>query len=88
MELNISADLELGRHELVVGELESAVEEHPYREPLWYLLIDALARGGRRVEALRTCTRLRHVLREVGVSPGAELDLHERRILEGDTAAR
>ena len=88
MELNMSADLELGRHELVVGELESAVEEHPYREPLWYLLIDALARGGRRVEALRTCARLRHVLREVGVSPGAELDLHERRILEGDIAAR
>ncbi len=84
MELSLEADLALGRHELVVGELEVAVEEHPYRERLWYLLIQALARDDRRVEALRACARLRRVLREVGIAPGSDVTEIERRILGGD----
>ncbi len=59
MELSMSADLALGRHELVVGELETAVREYPYRERLWYLLIEALTLGDRRVEALRAGAELR-----------------------------
>ena len=73
----------LGNHELVVGELESAVEESPYREHLWYLLITALARCGRRVEALRACTRLREELRGVGLTPADRLSTMERQILAG-----
>lgn len=80
MELRIEADMALGRTELVVGALESAVEEHPYRERLWYLLIDALADEGRRVEALRACDRLRGVLGEVGLVAGHELQQREDRI--------
>ncbi len=83
MELSIEADLALGNHELVVGELELSIEEHPYREHLWYLLIDALAGSGRRVEALRACRRLRNVLAEVGVQASDDLLSLEQQILEG-----
>ena len=88
MELSIEAELALGNDELVVSELEVAVEEHPYREHLWYLLIDALAGSGRRVEALRTCRRLRSVLAEVGVQPTDDLQTVEQEILEGHTATQ
>jgi DNA-binding SARP family transcriptional activator len=83
MELSIEADLALGNHELVVSELEVAIEEHPYREHLWYLLIEALAGHGRRVEALRACRRLRDMLAEVGVEASDDLRSIEQQILEG-----
>lgn len=73
MELRLTADFALGRSDLVVGVLEAAVEENPYRERLWLLLIEALAREGRRVEALRTAERLRQMLGEVGLDAGAAL---------------
>jgi DNA-binding SARP family transcriptional activator len=85
MELSIEADLALGNHELVVSELEVAVGEHPYHEHLWYLLIEALAGHGRRVEALRACRRLRTMLAEVGVQPADDLQSLEQQILEGHT---
>ena len=87
MELRLAADLSLGNHGLVVGELESAVEEHPYREHLWYLLIEALDRCGRRVEALRACARLRRVLAEVGLEASGELLSIEQGIVAGHTIA-
>lgn len=87
MELSVEADLALGNHELVVGELEVAIEEDPYREHLWYLLIEALAGSGRRVEALRACRRLRNVLAEVGVEAGDDLESLEQQILEGHALA-
>ncbi len=83
MELSLAADLALGRHALVVGELESAVEEHPYREHLWLLLVRALALDGRRVEALRAAARLRRILAEVGLEPSSELATVELWVLEG-----
>ena len=88
MELSIEAELALGNHDLVVGELEVAIEEHPYREHLWYLLIGALAGRGRRVEALRVCRRLREVLAEVGVEAGDDLLSLEQQILEGHPLSR
>lgn len=81
MELALACELALGRTAAVVAELESAVEEHPYREHLWHLLIDALARDGRRVEALRAAQRLRGVLAEVGLGPSEELTALENQIL-------
>ena len=80
MELALGAEIELGHHEIAAAELESAVQEHPYRERLWYLLADALRRDGRRIEALRACDRLRHVLAEAGLEPEPELVELERRI--------
>ena len=84
MELVLESDLMLGHAELVVGELESAVEEHPYREHLWHLLVVALAQCDRRVEALRACARLRAELAEVGLAPGDDLLATEQDILAGD----
>ncbi len=81
MELSLEAELALGRHWLAVGELENAVEEYPYRERFWYLLIEALIQGGRRVEALRMCSRLREVLAEVGLAGEERLTEIEDRIL-------
>ena len=83
MELRLEADLALGHAGLVIGLLETAVEEYPYRERLWLLLIEALARDGRRVESLRTADRLRHVLGDVGLEPGAALVALEEEIHAG-----
>lgn len=83
MELMLESELALGRHELIIGELESAVVEHPYHEALWYLLIEALTRSGRRVEALRACHRLRNVLAEAGLEGGERLTEREQAILRG-----
>jgi DNA-binding SARP family transcriptional activator len=83
LELDLEAELALGRHEIIVAELQGAVEEQPYRERFWYLLIEALLRDDRRVEALRTCSRLRDRLVEVGLEVGDELRQLEDRILAG-----
>jgi DNA-binding SARP family transcriptional activator len=72
-ELLLEAEAAMGHHEIVVAELESAVLEHPYREGMWFLLIDALRRDGRRIEALRVCREFRAILAELGVEPGEKL---------------
>lgn len=84
MELALEAEIALGGHEIAVAELESAVQEHPYRERLWYLLIEALRRDHRRVEALRACQNYRHVLAEAGLDPADEFQELEQHILHGD----
>ncbi len=81
MELRLEADLALGRHGLVIGTLQGLVEEHPYREKLWFLLVEALVRSSRRVEALRACERLRGILGELGLEPIAAIQSLEDDIL-------
>lgn len=83
METQLAAELASNHPELVIGALESAVAENPYRERLWYLLIEALGRDGRRREALETCSQLRAVLGEVGLEGGARLAELEDRIVQG-----
>jgi DNA-binding SARP family transcriptional activator len=84
MELSLEAELALGRQEFVIGELEAAVVEYPYRERLWYLLIEALHRDGRRVDAIRACGRLRSELADVGINDSEELRRLEALILGTD----
>jgi DNA-binding SARP family transcriptional activator len=91
IELLLEAEVALGHHGIAAAELECAVREHPYRERMWYLLIDALRLDGRRVEALRACRGLRRSLAEVGVEPTTDLAAIESQIVgEGpmDTAAQ
>lgn len=88
MELRLEADLALGREEMVIGTLEGLVEEHPYRERMWYLLMAALSMAGRRVEALRAGHRLREVLAEVGLEPATEIRTLEEEILSEDATVR
>jgi DNA-binding SARP family transcriptional activator len=81
MELALECELALGHADIVAAELESAVEEYPYRERFWYLLIEALVRDDRRVEALRACRRLRAALAETGLEPSETLMWLEDGIL-------
>lgn len=80
----LEADLRRGAVAGAVAQLEGAVVEYPYREHLWHLLIAGLAQAGRRVEALRAAARLREVLAETGLEPGAGLREVEEGILAGE----
>ena len=73
------AELALGRHHEVVGDLEALVAGGALRERRWGQLMVALYRDGRQAEALDAFDRLRQVLsQDLGVDPGVELsDLHQ-----------
>ncbi|WP_406054235.1 NB-ARC domain-containing protein [Streptomyces sp. NBC_01077] len=73
-----AAAVELGRYGEVVAELRSMVREFPLRERSHGLLMLALQRTGRQVEAARVYDEACEVLaRELGTEPAAELrDLH------------
>jgi DNA-binding SARP family transcriptional activator len=85
LEERIDADLTLGRHANVVGELEALVREHPLRERFHAQLMLALYRAGRQVEALDAYRAARRTLvDEAGVEPGPDLRELERRVLAQD----
>ena len=78
LERRIEADIALGRHGDVVGELEQLIDEHPLRERPRGLLMTALYRSGRQAEALETFRAGRAALvEELGIEPSAWLtELH------------
>ncbi|MEU7586867.1 BTAD domain-containing putative transcriptional regulator [Micromonospora sp. NPDC049230] len=81
------ADLQLraGRHNELIEPLRTRVDGDPLRERPWGQLMVALARAGRRADALATYRRLRRVLsEEVGVEPGADLQRLYTSILRAD----
>jgi DNA-binding SARP family transcriptional activator len=82
IELHLEADVVLGRLAQAIPRLRAEVTEQPYRERLWYLLMLALARDGRRVEALRAYLELWSVMREVGLEPSRALRELEARIIQ------
>jgi DNA-binding SARP family transcriptional activator len=81
----IEADLQLGRHHEVIGELRALTMDHPLREAFHRQLMLALHRAERRAEALDVFQGLRSTLaEELGVAPSPSVrDLH-RRILGTD----
>ncbi len=87
LELRLDAELELGRHSDVVGEIEALARRHPTRERLRYLQMLALYRAGRQRDALRVYheTRL-ELVEELGLEPGEELRTLERLIIAQDPA--
>src|SRR6202042_1685677 len=86
-ELRVEADLELGRNNDLVGELEALCREHPLRERLWELLILALYRAGRQAEALRAYTEARErSVDDLGIEPGRALRELQARVLAQDPA--
>lgn len=83
----IDADLALGRHRELVGELEALVDAHPFREQLWSRLMLALYRSGRQADALEACRVVRQRLdEELGLAPGPALAELETAILRHDPA--
>ncbi|MEU8404640.1 BTAD domain-containing putative transcriptional regulator [Micromonospora sp. NPDC048842] len=81
------ADLQLraGRHHELIEPLRSQVDDDPLRERPWGQLMVALARTGRRADALATYRQLRQLLaEEVGVEPGPDLQHLHGRILRAE----
>ena len=80
LERRIDADLALGRHADLLGELEALVSAHPLREHLRGQRMLALYRCGRQADALEAFREARRLLvEEVGVEPGPELRDAARR---------
>jgi DNA-binding SARP family transcriptional activator len=76
-----------GRHRYAIADLEVFLEEHPYRERAWELLVLARYRSGRQVDALRAYQDARRVLvDEVGIEPGAGLVELERLVVAQDAS--
>ena len=85
LEERIEADLALGRHAELVGELEALVARHPLRERLRGQLMLALYRSDRQAEALHVYQEFRLALaEELGLEPSQGLQRLERQILEQD----
>lgn len=87
LEERIEAELALGRHADLIGELEGLVAQHPLRERLRAQLMLALYRSGRQAEALELYQQTRRLLRdELGLEPNPALQDLEQAILRQDPA--
>jgi DNA-binding SARP family transcriptional activator len=83
----LEADLALGRHAELVGELEALTMAHPLQEGFHAQLILAQYRAGRLPEAIAAYRRARELLRaELGIEPGRRLRDLERAVLNRDPA--
>jgi DNA-binding SARP family transcriptional activator/DNA-binding beta-propeller fold protein YncE len=82
LQARIEADLALGKHSGLIGELEALVREYPLRERLHGQLMLALYRCGRQAEALEAFREMRtRLVSELGLEPSPELRELETRIL-------
>ena len=79
----VEADLALGLHGDLTGELEELVAGHPLRERFRAQLMIALYRSGRQAEALAVYRATRQTLvEEIGIEPGPLLQQLERAVLQ------
>jgi DNA-binding SARP family transcriptional activator len=87
VEDRIDADLALGRHADVVGELATLIRAHPLRERPRAQSMLALYRAGRQAEALQAYQEARRVLvDELGIEPSPALQELEKAILNQDAS--
>jgi DNA-binding SARP family transcriptional activator len=87
VEDRVEAELALGRHRDVAGELQALVASHPLRERPRRQLMLALYRQGRHAEALAAFHEVQAALRdELGIDPSAGLAELQYRILNQDPA--
>ena len=83
LEERIEADLALGKHAVLVGELGSLIAEHPFRERLRRQLMLALYGTGRQADALDAYQQARATfVEELGIEPSPALRELERAILQ------
>jgi predicted ATPase/DNA-binding SARP family transcriptional activator len=77
--------LAAGRPADAAAAADAALAEHPYREGLVAACMEALARQGRHVDALRAFERFRRLLAdELGLEPSADLRATEQAILAAE----
>jgi DNA-binding SARP family transcriptional activator/Flp pilus assembly protein TadD len=87
LEERIEAELALGWHVRLVGELEALVAEQPLRERAHGQLMLALYRSGRQAEALAVYQAARKVFHdELGLEPGRELQRLQQQILAAEAS--
>jgi DNA-binding SARP family transcriptional activator len=85
LEDRIEAELALGGHGALCGELAQLAREHPLRERMSGQLMVALYRSGRQAEALRAYADLRATLVEqLGIDPSPALGRLQEAILRHD----
>ncbi|MGW7579286.1 BTAD domain-containing putative transcriptional regulator [Streptomyces sp. NPDC054765] len=85
--LRIEADLRLGRHHEVFGELAAMAGREPTDERAQGNLMTALYRMDRRVEALQVYRRAReHIAAELGLDPSPQLKALHTAMLMSDEA--
>ena len=87
LERRITADLVLGRHADLLGELTAETARNPMNENLCAFLMTALYRAGHVSRSLQAFHRLRSELnRELGIEPCSRLQHLQAAILSGDPA--
>lgn len=83
----VEAELDLGRHQQLIGELTVLVADNPLRERLRGQLMLALYRCGRQADALAVYRQTSGLFREeLGLEPSPALRTLERSILEHDAS--
>ncbi|HEU0247668.1 MAG TPA: BTAD domain-containing putative transcriptional regulator [Gaiellaceae bacterium] len=85
VEKRIEADLALGKHAELIGELEALVAEHGLHERFHGQLMLGLYRSGRQADALKAYRVARgRLVEELGIDPSPALQRLEREILLQD----
>jgi predicted ATPase/DNA-binding SARP family transcriptional activator len=84
LEDRIEADLRIGRHAVLVAELEGLLRDHPLRERFAGQLMLALGRSGRAADASQAYRKTYDIFVEQGLEPGSDLQLLLRQILNQD----
>jgi DNA-binding SARP family transcriptional activator len=86
LEARFDAQLELGRHQEIIGELTQLIDAQPFRERLVAQLMLALYRSDRRATALEAYQRFAHrAAEELGMDPGPQLRELHARVLRDDS---
>ncbi len=84
LEQRIEAELRLGLHQELIGELSVLAAQHPTHEGFAAKLMAVLNRTGRRTDALTTYQRTRTALaNELGLEPSAQLRKLHHAVLNG-----
>ncbi|MEZ3182106.1 AMP-binding protein [Streptomyces pimonensis] len=82
LELRVAADLQLGRHRALVGELRQLTTDHPFNEEFVAQLMLAAHRSGQRATALEAFARLRRrLVDDLGIEPGERLQRLQQDVL-------
>ena len=85
IEIRLEAEVNLGRHAEVIGELRRLVADQPFSEHSYALLMLALYRCGSQGEAIAVYRAARQTLiDELGCEPGPELRRRYQQILHYD----